>query len=743
MPRLKITILLILTLTCLSRSTASAQHTTSLSHQQVDSLTAIVTDMPDDTVKAYTLALICSNHPNADSTLKYAQELYSLSFKTGPKWQALAYRFVSWYYNLNSDFESAIKYLYKALKINDSLNIKYEMAMNYNALGENILNLGDYNTANKYLHKALDILTEIGNERLITYTYRDLGVIYINFKLYEQAARYLSEAMKIDSANNNQRQIALDYYYIAETQLSIYNEKNDTTALFAAKDLAIKSNILFKNTNSDYNEIHSNLCCMQIYAELAGIQEQSSQRRQLLDSCLVYYNIARDLAEQQGMLDGFFFQLELCKSIYQFKSKQYKECKKTLINLEAKAKEDIANYEGYLVDIYKNLTELHEEIGDYKKAYEYQEKMSAIERRYLDYEFAANSIKLNAKDEFESEMRQRQIEENKLKLSIAEQKKRMRSISIIASIALFLLLLLALDIYWHSRRRQSINIQLYRQRENYRLQRDMLANANMQVTSSIMYAKEIQTAIIPTDKLMNSLFGDLLIIWKPMNIVSGDFYWAAQFGRLKVLAVGDCTGHGVPGAFMSMLGITTLNDIVSAVDLETTTAAEILDNMNFKIFNSLRKSEQFSSKFDGMDIALCIIDTENLKMQYAGGFRQLVIMRGGAMFDYSPDQMAVGFNQSTEQKFTNNCIDLQDGDTIYLYTNGLSNQFSNKDRGTRFSDERLNKLLRANSSKPFAEQKLIIEEALTRWTTSNLGEVCPQTDDQVLIGIKITNATKA
>ena len=742
MARLKITILLILSLTGLTRLTVQAQMPT-LSQQKIDSLSAIVVDMPDDTVKAYTLATICSNHTNADSTLKYAQELYSLSLKLGPKWQALAYRYVSWYYNLNSDFESAIKYLYKALKINDSLNLKYEKALNYNALGENILNLGDYNTANKYLHTALDILIEIGNTRLITYTYRDLGVIYINFKLFDQATRYLNEALKIDSANNNMQQIAMDYYYMAETKLSIYNEKNDTATLFLAKDLSIKSNKIFKETQSDYRKTLSDLCCMQVYAHLADIQKQPDIRKQMLDSCMIYYNEAHAEAEQQGMLDGFSFQLELCRTIYLIINKQYKECKKSLSGLEAKVDEDPANYRGYLLDIYRNFTELYERTGDYKKAYEYQEKMMAVERQILDYEFAANSIKLNAKDEFESEMRQRYIEENKLKLTIEEQKKRMKSISIIASITLFLLLLLALDIYRHSRRRQNINMQLYRQRENYRLQRDMLANANQQVTSSIMYAKEIQTAIIPSDKLMNSLFGDHLLIWKPMKIVSGDFYWAAKFGRLKVLAVGDCTGHGVPGAFMSMLGITTLNDIVSTSDLETTTAAEILDNMNFKILNSLRKSEQLSAKFDGMDIALCIIDTENHKMQYAGGFRQLVIIRGGAMIDYSPDQMAVGFNRSTEQKFTNNRIDLQDGDTIYLYTNGLSNQFSNEDRGTRFSDERLNKLLRANSSKPFAEQKLIIEEALTRWTTSNLGEVCPQTDDQVLIGIKITNATKA
>ena len=124
-------------------------------------------------------------------------------------------------------------------------------------------------------------------------------------------------------------------------------------------------------------------------------------------------------------------------------------------------------------------------------------------------------------------------------------------------------------------------------------------------------------------------------------------------------------------------------------------------------------------------------------MKFAGAYRQLIVVRGGAMFDYSPDEMAVGFNQSADRKFTNNSIDLQSGDIIYLYTNGIPNQFSNEERGARFSDDRLNKLLRANSNKPFSEQKIIIEEALARWTTSNLGHVCPQNDDQVLIGIKI------
>lgn len=735
MLRIKIDILLILALTLLTRLTAQAQIPT-ISQQQVDSLTAIVTDMPEDTTKAYALALICTNHPNADSTLKYAQELYSLSLKIGDKWKALAYRYLAWYCNINGDFEGSIGYVYKSLKINDSLGLKHEMALNYNSLGENIMNLGDYNTANEYFHNALELLIEINNTTTISFTYRDIGIIYLNFKIYDEAANYFRQALKIDSTNNGLRRIALDYYYLAHTQLSMYDETDDAELIYSAKDLSNKAHKLFKEANSDFHTVHSALCCMQAYVKLADIEEQPL-RQQMLDSCLIFYNEALDLAEKNALLDGFRFFLNLNYTNYLFINKQYKECYKALTSLEADALNDTANYEGYLLDIYQNLLELCEKTGDYQKAFEYQEKRLKVERRFFDYEFAANSIKLNAKDEFEREMRQRHIEEEKLKMSIDEQKKRTKYILITVSIALFMLLCLALDVYRNSRRRQSTNIQLYRQRENYRLQRDMLANANQQVTSSIMYAKEIQTAILPSCKLMNSLFGDHLLIWKPMNIVSGDFYWAAQFGRFKFLAVADCTGHGVPGAFMSMLGITTLNDIVSSADHETTTAAEILDNMNTKILNSLRKSEQFSSKFDGMDIALCIIDSENNKMQFAGAFRQLIIVRGGAMFDYSPDEMAVGFNQSADRKFTNNSIDLQSGDIIYLYTNGIPNQYSNEDRGTRFSDDRLNKLLRANSSKTFSEQKKIIEEALARWTTSNLGQVCHQTDDQVLIGIRI------
>lgn len=735
MLRLKINILLILATTFLTRLGAQAQIPIIPQHQ-VDSLTAIVSNMPDDTTKAYTLALICTNHPNADSTLRYAQKLYSLSFKTGERWKALAYRYFAWYCNINGDFEGSIGYVYKSLKINDSLGLKLEMALNYNALGENIMNLGDYNTANEYFHDALDLLLEINNTTSISFTYRDIGIIYLNFKIYDEAANYFNQALKIDSSNNGHRRIAIDYYYLAHTQLSMYDETGDAELIYKAKDLSIQAHKIFKETNSDYHTVHSALCCMQSYIKLAELQKQPL-RQQMLDSSLIFYNEAIEISEKNALLDGLRFFLKLNYTNYLFANKQYKECHKALTSLEADALNDSANYEGYLLDIYQNFLELCERTGDYKKAYEYQEKRLKLERRFFDYEFAANSIKLNAKDEFEREMRQRHIEEEKLKMTVEEQKKRTRIIYIAVSIALLMMLGLALEVYRHLRRRQSTNIQLFRQRENYRLQRDMLANANQQTTSSIIYAKEIQTAILPSCELMDSLFGDHLLIWKPMNIVSGDFYWAAQFGRFKFLAVADCTGHGVPGAFMSMLGITTLNDIVSTADLETTTAAMILDNMNTKILNSLRKSEQFTSKFDGMDIALCIIDTENNKMQFAGAYRQLIVVRGGAMFDYSPDEMAVGFNQSADRKFTNNSIDLQSGDIIYLYTNGIPNQFSNEERGARFSDDRLNKLLRANSNKPFSEQKIIIEEALARWTTSNLGHVCPQNDDQVLIGIKI------
>ena len=710
--------------------------TNKLSAEQVDSIIALLPSLPDDTTKALALAQICSNHASADSTLKYTQELYSLSFKTGAKWLAMAYRYLCWYCESTGDFENAINYGYKSLKINDSLNLWHEMALNYNALGECIVNFGDYSTASDYYHKALSILIETNEFDLITYTYRNLGIIYINYMLYEEAMNYFNEALKIDSTNNYRRQMALDYYYMAFTQLNTYTNTQDSAAIYDAKRLIEKASAIFRELQVEFHIMNSDLCQMQTYIDYAKLQKPMARKR-LIDSSLVLYNEAINLADKNGFMRGYIYHFDICKAKYLMATMQYAECEKILRDTEKRAMDDIANAEGYLPNIYQGLINVYTTTNNYQKALEYLEKLTYTKKRLYDSDFAANSIISNAKDLFEIDMHNRDVEEQRQKITFEERKKQMRLVSI--AVCLFTLLLtgFAINIFRNSRRRQNSNDALMRKRENYRLQRSMLANANYEATSSIVYAKGIQTAIIPTNKIMNSTFGDTLIIWNPVDIISGDFYWAKQKGRYKLLAVADCTGHGIPGAFMSMLGMTSLNDIVAAANLDTITAADILDELRNKIITALRQSESDTLSLDGMDIALCIIDSQSLKMQYAGAYRPLIIVRNGDLLDYGPDKMHLCYEPRKSDPFTNRLVNLQSGDTIYLFTDGFGNQFSNEERGMKYTPDRFKKLLRANSDKTFAEQKTIIEETMMKWRTSGLGQVCSQTDDQLLIGIRI------
>lgn len=708
-----------------------------LSAEQVDSIIGLLPTMPEDSTKAYALALICSNHPNTDSTLKYTQELYSLSLKTGKKWLGMAYRYLCWYCQATGDFENAIKYGYRSLKINDSLKLKQQMAMNYNALGECIVNYGDYSTASEYFHKALSILSETDNyASTITYTYRNLAIIYTNYKLYDEAMNYLIEAMKIDSASNNNRQIALNYYYMAFTQINVFEDLNDSSAIIEAKRNIENASAIFKDLQIDFHIMNSDLCQMQIYIDYAKLQKPMARQR-LIDSSLVLFNEALNLADKNGYMSGYIYHFDLFKAKYLMATMQYNECEKTLQEIESKALDDLDNFEGYLNDIYKGFVELYTATSNYQKAIDYQEKLSHIRKRFYDSEFMANSIVANARDMFEIDMRNRDIEEQRQRITFEERKKQIRLVTFAVCLFTLLLMGLAINIFRNSRRRQNINNALLRKRENYKLQRNMLANANYEATSSLVYAKGIQTAIMPTAKIMNSTFGDNLVIWNPVEIISGDFYWTKQKGRYNLLAVADCTGHGIPGAFMSMLGMTSLNDIVATVDLDITSAADILDKLREKIITALRQPESDFLSLDGMDIALCIIDTQTQKMQYAGAYRPLVIVRNGDLLDFRPDKMHLCYEPRKSDPFTNRTVNLQPGDTIYLYTDGFNNQLSNEERGMKFTSDRFKKLLRANSDKPFAEQKTIIEETMLKWRTSGLGQVCSQTDDQLLIGIRV------
>jgi len=287
-------------------------------------------------------------------------------------------------------------------------------------------------------------------------------------------------------------------------------------------------------------------------------------------------------------------------------------------------------------------------------------------------------------------------------------------------------------------------IEIQQQKEEIEAQRDALAQnnerleiayhkiekQNSQITDSIRYAKRIQLAILPPQSLVDACLPNSFIFYRPKDIVSGDFYWLTEKEGKTIFAAVDCTGHGVPGAFMSIVGNDQLNYAVNV--LKVRKPAEILDALNEGVTRSLRQRTDRESIKDGMDIALCSIDYANLKLEYAGAHNQLCLVRNKEIIEIKADKIPIGPSyDGVFKKFTNHEIDLISGDSFYIFSDGYADQFGGKNY-RKFLIKRFRELFISIAEFPIENQKKIIEETLEAWQGEN-----EQVDDILVIGVKI------
>jgi len=250
-----------------------------------------------------------------------------------------------------------------------------------------------------------------------------------------------------------------------------------------------------------------------------------------------------------------------------------------------------------------------------------------------------------------------------------------------------------------------------------------------EITASIEYASRIQMAMLPMVDHFSKSFSDYFIFFKPRDIVSGDFYWIGENDKSIFLTVGDCTGHGVPGAFMSTMGISTLNEIIS--NNRNMKANTVLNMLRSKIMGALHQTGKEGETADGMDIALCVMNKEKTILEYSGAYNPLYIFQGGELKEYKANRMPLGIHYGEEVSFTNYEINISKGDTIYLFSDGFSDQFGGPE-GTKYKKANLKRLLSEIYYRPMVEQRNIIETELANWKGS--GE---QIDDITIIGIRI------
>ncbi len=259
-------------------------------------------------------------------------------------------------------------------------------------------------------------------------------------------------------------------------------------------------------------------------------------------------------------------------------------------------------------------------------------------------------------------------------------------------------------------------------------QRDQIANQNKEITDSILYAQRIQQAALPGTRTLQNILRDHFILFRPRDIVSGDFYWVEKIDNYIVVCAADCTGHGVPGAFMSMLGLTFLNEIVNKDRI--TDSDEILNRLRNSIIKALSHRDEDSQANDGMDLALVVINPEKNELQFSGANNPLIMVRNGELLEYKGDKMPIGKYVIDQNPFTRNVIALEDNDMLYLFSDGYTDQFGGPD-GSKYKSKPFKRLLVSLSSHPAETQSNLLNTEIITW----MGEL-EQIDDILVMGVR-------
>jgi len=274
------------------------------------------------------------------------------------------------------------------------------------------------------------------------------------------------------------------------------------------------------------------------------------------------------------------------------------------------------------------------------------------------------------------------------------------------------------------------------QRDTVSAQKDQIELQKQSLTDSIEYAQRIQSATLPPDEMIQQLLPEHFILYRPLDIVSGDFYWMSEKNGQIILAVADCTGHGVPGAFMSMLGLNMLNDIVNSAT--SPNASYILGELRNRIISSLRQTGRSDEARDGMDIALCILDRKKMTLQYAGAHHPLYLARESELQVIKGDPMPIGISPDEDRPFTNHDLLLREADTLYLFSDGYVDQLGGE-RRKRFKTTQFKQILLDNQNCSMPDQLAKLKQALDEWTglTGLYAHKYDQIDDILVVGIRM------
>lgn len=547
--------------------------------------------------------------------------------------------------------------------------------------------------------KAIELYESLKKTRSVAGGYVNLGAIYNGLEEYKKALTYYFKALKIYREENEKENLGILYNNIGSTYQKQKQYVNSNHYLLMAYKLASE----VKNPM---------LCAMSLHN--MGINFSEAHQ---FDSAIVYYNNSLSYIQKYDEGPGHIFNYRQIGDAYYHLNKNEKAEENLVKALRISNK---IGYSSGVEDIYEILSNIYESKKDYKRALEYNKTFMQLKDSLSSEAIKTGIIRA----QYETEMQQQkkmQEQEQKNHDLISQAKIDFQNKIILASmIALVVVLILVVFILRGYNQKRKANAIISKQKEIVELKQK-------EILSSIYYAKRIQNALLTSENYFKKRLKDFFILYKPKDIVSGDFYWGLEHKDLFYLIVADCTGHGVPGAFMSLLNISILNEII--IEKGFSRPDQILNEARKEIIRSLNPEGGDESK-DGMDCILCAFDFKNAKLHYACANNSFFLVRNNELITSQTDKMPVGLSHD-EEPFTLHELDLKKEDTFYLITDGYADQFGGP-KGKKFKYKQLQEVLLRIHNSDISKQKEELNEAFEKWRG-----VLEQVDDVCMIGIKI------
>jgi serine phosphatase RsbU (regulator of sigma subunit)/tetratricopeptide (TPR) repeat protein len=598
------------------------------------------------------------------------------------------------------DPDSGAVYADSAIRLAEKIGYRKGLASAYMIFANIKSANNQYKVALEYNLKALPLMEEFGNYQAQARIYRNIGSIYYGIHDLDNALKYYQKGLDLAEKQNVRSEMA----GLLSNMGIILHSKLDYGKAMDYYIRALKVAEQNKDTRSRSYVLNS---MGKLYFDIGKKDEHPQDFEQAINYYRKSYELKKELGDKKGMANtlGNMGEVQMERGKFteavDFYQKGY------VLAVET-------DYKEWLESGTLNMATLYSQLGDYRNAFRFHQEYVAVK----DTLSSINERKTMAdmQDKFDDERRDRELEISKKKNELQESiVSRQRMTIWFASVGLVIVAVFAFFLFRSFREKQRTNL--------------IIEEKNKNITDSIMYARRIQTAILPSRESMARVLPESFILYRPKDIVSGDFYFFTESRDRIIIAAADCTGHGVPGAFMSMIGNSLLNQIIKEKGI--TEPAAILAQLHQGVSNSLNQNKGTDAN-DGMDIGLCAIDRSTGKIEYAGANRNLYIRNASGLQEISGDKAPIGGARSeTEVKFTNHVIEVKPGDTFYLSTDGYADQFGGPE-GKKFRTRRFRELLASLHGKTMEEQRQELERTIAEWMGAH-----EQLDDILVVGVRL------